>query len=148
MYKDKDKQKQAKMPQVKKQGIPVGGIPSGIPQNTEGIPKGIPQGIPIGRVVRDEPDANAGDITLNVISSMGYGKSPTDEALSDILPLPTNYSQPDCQCMHCRQNRRSRHPAILNHGLYKPAAELGSNELNRQGLPGDVDFLGVCNAGS
>jgi len=59
--------------------------------------------------------------------------------------LPANFGQPDCQCMHCQQNRRSNHKRVLNHGEYKPAALLGKNEINRVSLPGDVDYQGVCN---
>jgi hypothetical protein len=54
-----------------------------------------------------------------------------------------NFGQPDCECMHCRQNRRQGSHHILNHGPHKPASELSPNELNRVALPGDVDYTGV-----
>ena len=54
-----------------------------------------------------------------------------------------NFGQPDCECMHCRQNRRQGNHHIINHGPYKPASALSQKELNRVSLPGDVDYVGV-----
>ena len=44
------------------------------------------------------------------------------------------------------KNNRERQPAqrkVINHGQYKRAGELASNEINRVSLPGDVDYRGV-----
>jgi len=57
--------------------------------------------------------------------------------------LPDNYGLENCACMHCQQNRRAEHKLIINHGAYKAAADLGPFEVNRQILPGDVDYAGV-----
>jgi len=56
--------------------------------------------------------------------------------------LTANYGQPNCECMHCQQNRRSKHPRLINHGPYRPVELLKHNEVNRVSLPGDVDYKG------
>ena len=53
---------------------------------------------------------------------------------------PANYGQPDCQCRHCQNNRRSGNKYTLNHGPYKKLAQLGTREYNRVSLPGDPDY--------
>jgi hypothetical protein len=58
--------------------------------------------------------------------------------------LPANYSQVDCACLHCRGNRTRKISYVLNHGPYKPADELGVNELNRVSLPGDKVYSGAA----
>ena len=58
--------------------------------------------------------------------------------------LPDKFGQPDCQCMHCLQNRNSKLGLTINHGAYKPADQLAKNEVNRVSLPGDVDYAGLC----
>lgn len=55
--------------------------------------------------------------------------------------VPANYGQADCQCQMCRHYRaKGKDVALLNHGAYRPQAELGRDERNRISLPGDVDY--------
>ena len=68
----------------------------------------------------------------------------TPEGLVDIDKLPANYGQPDCECRHCQNIQASGSKHIINHAAYKPASELGKNELNRVSKPGDADYKGVC----
>ena len=51
-----------------------------------------------------------------------------------------DYGGSQCGCTHCQQNRTNGTKHTLNHGPYKPAHELGTNELNRVALPGDQDY--------
>lgn len=62
---------------------------------------------------------------------------------SECRTLPENYGLENCTCQHCQQNRRSSNKLIINHGAYKKAADLGPFEVNRQILPGDIDYVGV-----
>ena len=62
-----------------------------------------------------------------------------DKLISEIL----NFGQPDCECHHCRNNRKTGSKKILNHGPYKTASELAENELNRVALPSDPDYVGI-----
>ena len=57
------------------------------------------------------------------------------------IEKPVNFGQPDCQCGNCKSNRATGNKHIFNHGTYKPASQLGHNELNRVPLPGDVDYV-------
>ena len=54
--------------------------------------------------------------------------------------LPANFGQPDCECMHCKQNRKAVKPLLINHEQYKHADQLLAKEVNRVSLPGDVDY--------
>jgi len=56
---------------------------------------------------------------------------------------PANYGQPDCECRHCANNRAQNNRLLINHGPYKTAAELKSNEVNRQTMSGDADYEGI-----
>jgi len=58
--------------------------------------------------------------------------------------VPANYGQPDCQCRYCQTVRAAGGHWRLNHGAYKPADQLATNELNRVALPGDADYVGVA----
>jgi len=53
---------------------------------------------------------------------------------------PANFGLLDCQCYHCQQNRNTGNKLVINHEHYKPANELRPNEVNRQSLPGDIDY--------
>lgn len=66
----------------------------------------------------------------------------TAEGITEPNAIP-NYSQPDCECMHCRANRANGNKHAINHGPYKPHYQLAKNELNRVALPGDPDYIGV-----
>ena len=55
-----------------------------------------------------------------------------------------NFGQPDCHCQHCQTNRANGSKHTINHGAYKPAAQLAEHELNRITLPGDVAYERVC----
>jgi len=91
------------------------------------------------KLTRDEQEDRWARIkAAGCVLTGGYQPTIADE-------LPANFGQPDCQCMHCQQNRRSKHPRVINHGDYKLANELVANEINRVSLPGDVDYEGVCN---
>lgn len=57
---------------------------------------------------------------------------------------PANFGLHDCQCMHCKQNRGGGNKLIINHGQFKHIGQLSGNEVNRQTLPGDVDYVGVA----
>jgi len=54
-----------------------------------------------------------------------------------------NYGKDDCQCRHCRNNRKNGSKKVINHGPYKKWQYLAPNELNRVSLPGDPDYEGV-----
>ena len=64
------------------------------------------------------------------------------EPVSNTL-RPANYGQPDCECRHCANNRAQNNRLLINHGPYKTAAELKSNEVNRQTMTGDADYEGI-----
>ena len=64
------------------------------------------------------------------------------EPVSNTL-RPANYGQPDCECRHCQNNRKQNNRLLINHGPYKTAVQLKSNEVNRQAMPGDADYEGV-----
>ena len=51
-----------------------------------------------------------------------------------------NYGEPECECKHCQANRANGGKRIVNHGQYKPAKLLATNEVNRVPLPGDPDY--------
>ena len=64
------------------------------------------------------------------------------EDVTPVIPnMPANYGQPDCICRHCMNNRAQGNRLTINHGPYKTAAQLKSSEVNRQSLPGDVDYI-------
>lgn len=57
---------------------------------------------------------------------------------------PENFGKDDCQCRHCRAMKTNglfAKGSTLNHGPYKK--KLGPGEVNRQTLPGDIDYQGV-----
>lgn len=54
------------------------------------------------------------------------------------------YGGPDCQCLHCQQRRRSGSRLVINHGPWLSADQLPPGVVNRQSLPGDPDYVGVC----
>jgi hypothetical protein len=56
------------------------------------------------------------------------------------ITRPENFGLEDCACLHCRANRANGNKHIINHGAYKNQNQLAANELNRQALPGDVDY--------
>jgi len=72
-----------------------------------------------------------------VTNSNGNGNAPVTVTP---VTMPANYGQPDCECRHCQNNRRQNNRLLINHGPYKTAAELKSNEVNRQSMPGDADY--------
>lgn len=86
------------------------------------------------------------DMTFKVMPYNGRGNSDNIEITIEPIPIP-NFGQPDCECQHCQTNRANGNRHTLNHGLHKPADELGRNELNRVALPGDADYTGVANCG-
>jgi hypothetical protein len=63
------------------------------------------------------------------------------------LVKPENYGLDNCQCKHCQACITNKSTARLNHGEYMTAAELEQNgyDFNRVTLPGDIDYVGVCN---
>ncbi len=58
-----------------------------------------------------------------------------------VTAKPVNYGQDNCECKHCQQHRANKGSKLI-HGPYKPASELGDNEINRVSLPGDADYTG------
>ena len=64
------------------------------------------------------------------------------EPVSNTL-RPANYGTDDCTCRHCQNNRAQGNRLTINHGAYKDASQLKSDEVNRQSLPGDDDYEGV-----
>ena len=78
----------------------------------------------------------------SVIPNTNHRPVIPQSVIPDSHTLP-NFGQSDCQCMHCQSNRVNGNKSIINHGGYKTAAELGSNEFNRVTLPGDIDYDGV-----
>jgi len=69
---------------------------------------------------------------------------PAQPAAADPAALIPGFGGPDCACLHCQQNRRSKHPLAINHGPWLPADRLQPGQVNRQTLPGDPDYVGVC----
>lgn len=57
---------------------------------------------------------------------------------ADTIP---NYGQENCECMHCKSKRTNKSKNIINHGPFKPAKELETDEINRVSLPGDPDYV-------
>ena len=55
-----------------------------------------------------------------------------------VAALPPNFSQSDCHCRHCCNNRKHGNRLTINHGPYKPSSELSEGEVNRVSLPGVV----------
>ena len=70
-------------------------------------------------------------------------KSVTDVTVKAASAKPGNFGQPDCECKDCLCNKYSGNKHVINHGAWKPAGELGENEINRVALPGDVDYVRV-----
>ena len=66
-----------------------------------------------------------------------------DSVIPSVIPRPANFGQPECECRHCQNNRRQNNRLFINHGPYKTAAELKSNEVNRQTMTGDADYEGI-----
>lgn len=62
------------------------------------------------------------------------------------VTLIENFGESDCQCQMCKTNRVNGNRHIINHGVWKPACELGRNELNFTTLPGDPDYTSKCKA--
>lgn len=81
----------------------------------------------VSRTKLDETDAQVGQVS-------GLEPSRTSSE------MPANYGLEDCDCQMCRANRLTGNKKIVNHGEYKPIAELADNEINRVTLPGDVDY--------
>ena len=81
--------------------------------------------------VTHRPESNAQSVTPEQGTVTPEGRAQS---------VPANYGQPDCECYHCRNNRKSGSKLIINHGAYKTAAQLADNEVNRVSLPGDVDY--------
>jgi hypothetical protein len=79
-----------------------------------------------------------------VTESVTVTESPVTETVTQtvISTLPANFGLPDCDCWHCKQNRSKpdKEQYIINHGPNKTASELLPKEINRQSLPGDVDY--------
>ena len=64
--------------------------------------------------------------------------------LEPVIPnMPANYGTDDCTCRHCQNNRAQGNRLTINHGAYKDASQLKSDEVNRQSLPGADDYEGV-----
>jgi len=78
---------------------------------------------------------------ITIEGMTGQGMTVTPEGPKKQVPV--NYGQPDCECRHCGNVRRSKSGHTLNHGPYKTAGQLGKGEFNRVSLPGDVDYAGV-----
>ena len=70
-----------------------------------------------------------------------FAESPAGVTASPETVSIPHFGEEDCGCLHCVQNRSSKRPKILNHG-YKTFMELGENEIDRVGLPGDPDYVG------
>ena len=78
-------------------------------------------------------------VTQKGMTNQGMTQEPV------VIPArPENYGQPDCECQQCKTNRAKGNRHIINHGPWRPAAELRDNEINRVSLPGDVDYEGAC----
>jgi len=91
-----------------------------------------------GKYIRPDGSEYQIDAIGGIINESPSAPSETHTEVTQ--ELPANFGQPDCQCMHCRQNRRSKHPRLINHGKYRPVELLKHNEVNRVALPGDVDY--------
>jgi hypothetical protein len=91
-------------------------------------------------------------VTVDVTGSVTVTKEDvtvtdvTEPVTDNVTALPANFGLPDCACYHCRQNRSQpeARQLTINHGPAKLACELLPNEINRQTLPGDIDYDGVC----
>ena len=72
--------------------------------------------------------------------------TPSEGVTSTIEPAEAikNFGLPDCECKQCQINRRNGNKHIINHGPYKAADQLTTNEYNRVPLPGDPDYIGIA----
>lgn len=59
---------------------------------------------------------------------------------------PLDFGLPSCQCRMCANVRaKGKDPmARLNHGSWMSANDLPDGMINRVPLPGDADYVGVC----
>lgn len=99
------------------------------------------------KVAYNRNKLNSKTVTETVTNQTVTDKSVTDVTVTpegEKLQVPTNYGQPDCECMHCQIKRGNKSHNIINHGKYKQAHQLADNEINRVALPGDIDYDGVC----
>lgn len=148
-YKDKDRQRRAVKDSVRRHRAKRKGI-------TLPAPSVIPDGASTGLDVIPEQSSTRAKIAARIAAVQPSNGTEQDDirAASDrlvaalggpaIIPNIPNYGQPDCQCMHCQQNRANGNKSIINHGPYKPYQALAKNEANRVSLPGDPDYAGVA----
>lgn len=107
-----------------------------------------------GQAKRDYQKKYMQNQRKNKVSVKTGQKGPLENArglttIDDVRPVrpldpsvrPANYGLTDCQCKHCQQNRKAEHKLLINHGTYKSVEELGTNEVNRVSLPGDIDYV-------
>ena len=81
-------------------------------------------------------------VTIQGVTKGVMAKGITLDRVAKVFAIP-HYGRPDCECKHCQDNRAKDSRYILNHGPWKPARLLATNELNRVSLPGDADYDGV-----
>jgi hypothetical protein len=108
-----------------------------------------------GQIISEIPDKteNGQEITDNINTGLLNGNielrpdrpAPAGYVSADVVALPANFGQDDCQCKHCQQLNTNNIKGKLNHGSYMDAQELKSNGYiaNRVTLPGDMDYIGV-----
>ena len=114
MYKDKEKAKQASKERMRRYRA------KGVTKEQGVTPKGV----------------TSEGVTTQGVTLKGI----TVERAAKLYGIP-NYGEPDCECMHCQQNRRTKPQLLINHGPYKPASQswvfhLANNEINRVTLLG------------
>lgn len=131
MYKDIEKQKEANRLSAQKRRDKAKGMTQGMTNSGYDV-QGMTQLDMTKPVAFIQPlSTKAPHVMVNDLVSM-------------VTPPPHNFGQPDCQCKHCQQNRHSKNQLNINHGSYKRYDQLAPNGVNRQTLPGDVDYVGVC----
>lgn len=82
-YKDKDKQRAADRERQRHYRATRKGVTS------EGVTQGVTEGV------------TGPSVTQTIIPEQQAGKT-------DPIEVITNYGQPDCECIHCRQARKSQ----------------------------------------
>lgn len=141
-YKDKDRQRQANKEASKRYRAKQGMTLKCKPVILEHPPTVIPAGQGFNAAEAFAVPKLSKEKRAELIAS-GYYEGEDGIWHKDAPAIP-NYGQPDCQCMHCQQNRANGSRTTISHGAHKTVVQLAKNEVNRVPLPGDADYAGVA----
>jgi hypothetical protein len=131
-------------PESKNSVTPDRNTPANVTPITRSEPIKTPQGFSAESVTDELVPGNK-----NVFERQGGTRYIIDAGgrkveLSNLTYKPSqveHYSQPDCECGHCKTARANKSNLVINHGVFKPAEQLKDGEINRVSLPGDADYV-------